>query len=282
MAPMPAHVVLTHHTDYVYDRPVQLGPQLVRLRPMPDLRAPAPGFDLRVEPAPLSLHWLQDPWGNAVGRLIPGGPTDRLALTVRLTLDMAARNPFDFLVEPAAVTWPFHYDVASADALAPFLRADQAGPLLQAMRLELAAPQDTVGMVIALAAATRDRIAYVVRMEAGVWPPERTLQEQRGSCRDSAWLVVQLLRLHGIAARFVSGYLVQATDAGLGAELHAWAEAYLPGAGWIGVDATSGLLCAEGHVAVAGSPGPIGAAPLDGTVEAGEARLTTSIRVVAA
>ena len=188
------------------------------------------------------------------------------------------------MLDPNAVQWPFSYVEADADALVPFRRASQPGPLLEALRAETAGP-DTVALVLALAARVRDRVAYIVREEPGVWPSEQTLEEARGSCRDSAWLLVELMRLHGIAARFVSGYLIQLQSGGQppvaadGAELHAWAEAYLPGAGWVGVDATSGFLAAEGHIALAASPEPGGASPLHGTVEAGSVRLETSIDV---
>ncbi len=270
-----------HRTDYIYERPVRLGPQTIRLRPLPDLHRTAGAYRLDIEPTPLSLQWLAEPGGNPVARILLPQPIARLGLTVALDLDMSPRNAFDFLLEPEASRWPFRYAPAAADALVAFRRPDHTGPALAALRDATAAPNETVAFLIALATAVRDRVGYVVRMEAGVWPVERTLGEGLGSCRDSAWVLVQLLRLHGVAARFVSGYLVQfPDDAGRdGAELHAWAEAYLPGAGWIGLDATSGLLTAEGHVALAASADPEGAAPLSGTVEPAQVRLETSVVV---
>ena len=277
---MPPRATLTHRTTYRYERPVRLGPQWLRLRPRPDPRAPTPGFHLQIDPAPAALYWQADACGNHVARLIFPDPLTRLDILVALTLDRSPRNPFAFVLDPPAAQWPFHYDPQDAEALAPFLRPDHPGPLLQALQANAPA-QETVAFLLALAAQVRDRVAYVVRMEPGVWPPDWTLREGQGSCRDSAWLLVQLLRLRGIAARFVSGYLIQQPEDGgpPSAELHAWAEAFLPGAGWIGADATSGLLAAEGHVALAAAPGPLAAAPLSGTVEPAGVRLETSVTV---
>ena len=172
---------------------------------------------------------------------------------------------------------PFTYASATVAALARYLAADPAEPGVQELADE-AGPAATVEWLLALTARVRDRLEYVVREEPGVWSPGQTLAEGRGSCRDSAWLLVQALRLRGVAARFVSGYLVQDE----GAELHAWAEAYLPGAGWVGVDATSGFLTAEQHIGLAAAPEPGGAAPLEGTVEPGPVHLTTSVQVLPA
>ena len=270
---------LVHRTEYHYERPVRLGPQWVRLRPLPDPRLPPAPYRLTVEPAPLSLHWQTDPLGNHVARLVLPQPLGLLVLEVEVTLDLTPANPFDFLLEPEAGQWPFRYAADLSDALMAFRRADHAGPLLEALWADTAQPAETVPFLLGLAARVRDAVAYIVRMEAGVWPPDRTLSEGRGSCRDSAWVLVQLLRMHGVAARFVSGYLVQQPEDGSVpvAELHAWAEAFLPGAGWVGVDATSGFLTAEGHIPLAASPDPVGAAPLSGTVEPGAVRLETSI-----
>lgn len=277
------HATLLHRTVYSYERPVMLGPQWIRLRPMPNPRAPQPGYRLGIEPQPTALHWLVDPLGNLVARAVVPGPTSRMQVEVELHLDLFPRNPFDFVLDVDAVAWPFRYAPDLADALAPFRRADHAGPLLAGMLAEAVPAADTVAFVLALGAAVRDRVAYVQRSAPGVWPPDRTLAEGQGSCRDTAWLLVQLLRLHGIAARFVSGYLLQPPEPGIpmppDAELHAWAEAFLPGAGWVGIDPTSGLLTAEGHVAIAASPDPAGAAPLVGTVEPARVTLDTSITV---
>lgn len=281
MAPL---IGLTHRTLYRFDRPVQLGPHLVRLRPMPNARAPILRYELNVDPAPQSVHWQQDALGNRLARVVMQGSVNHLDLTVELAADLAAVDPFSFLVEPDASHWPFAYDAASADDLAPVRRPDHPGPLLAGLRDGTAAPGAVVGKLLEWNRRVRDGVAYVTRMEPGVWDPDTTLREGRGSCRDSAWLLVQLLRLHGVAARFVSGYLIQLADGDRAAstdsaDLHAWAEAFLPGAGWIGLDATSGLLAAEGHVPLAASPHPIQAAPVIGTVESSVAVLDTKLHV---
>ena len=186
----------------------------MRLRPLPNPRFPPAPYALTVEPPPLSTHWQVDPLGNHVARLVLPGPLDRLMLEVAIDLDLTPRNAFDFLLEPESGAWPFLYAPETADALAPFRHPDHPGPLLQALCAETAAEAGTVPFLLSLAAQVRDRVAYIVRMEPGVWPPDRTLAEGRGSCRDSAWLLVQLLRMHGLAARFVSGYLVQHPEDG--------------------------------------------------------------------
>ena len=267
---------LLHRTVYDYGRAVRLGPQWVRLRPMPDPRGPEPSYALTVTPAPLSLHWQMDPEGNRVARMVLPPEVERLTLEVSVGVP-GPRNPFDFLLDPSAEAMPFTYAPATAAALARYMAPDPAEAGVQALADE-AGPVATVEWLLALTARVRDRLEYVVREEPGVWSPGQTLAEGRGSCRDSAWLLVQALRLRGVAARFVSGYLVQEE----GAELHAWAEAYLPGAGWVGVDATSGFLTAEQHIGLAAATEPGGAAPLEGTVEPGPVHLTTSVQVVAA
>ena len=279
---MSIHVALTHRTAYRYDRPVTLGPQTIRLRPAPHARTSILSYSLTIAPKPHFLNWLQDPQGNFLARVVFPERVTHFEVTVDLVADMATINPFDFFLEPEAETWPFEYDPVLEQELAPFRRLDPPEPLLQALidgvpRAELR----NVDKLIALNRLINSRVAYIVRMEPGVWPPEKTLAEARGSCRDSAWLLVHVLRHLGYAARFVSGYLIQLVgdvkplDGPDGptddfTDLHAWAEVYLPGAGWVGLDATSGLMTGEGHIPLAASPDPGSASPITGLVEEAE------------
>jgi uncharacterized protein (DUF2126 family) len=276
---MSIRVALQHRTTYRFDRNVGLGPHEIRLRPAPHCRTPILGYSLNVAPDRYFLNWQQDPYGNWVARLVFTEPADVLDILVDLTADMTVINPFDFFVEPYAEHTPFSYAPALAKELIPFLETTPAGPRLSAwlerFRPTVRPGEKTVDMLVRLNQQLQGEIAYLVRMEPGVQAPDETLQRAQGSCRDSGWLLVQILRHLGLAARFASGYLIQLTadvkplEGPAGPEhdftdLHAWAEVYLPGAGWIGLDPTSGLLAGEGHIPLACTADPGNAAPVIG------------------
>jgi uncharacterized protein (DUF2126 family)/transglutaminase-like putative cysteine protease len=282
---------LHHLTRYRYDRPVALAPQVIRLRPAPHCRTRIESYSLKVTPAQHFVNWQQDPNGNWLARFVFPEKTREFTITVDLIADMAVINPFDFFVEPFAESFPFAYPAEFAEELEPYLNAEPAGPKLAAFLASIPRErQTTVDVVVGLNQRLQREIRYLTRMESGVQTPEQTLAASAGSCRDSAWLQVQILRHLGLAARFVSGYLIQLRpdarplDGPAGAaqdfaDLHAWAEAYVPGAGWIGLDATSGLLCAEGHLPLAATPHFRAAAPITGSVEPSQATFSFEMTV---
>ncbi|HYI04559.1 MAG TPA: transglutaminase family protein, partial [Reyranella sp.] len=288
---MSIHVALHHRTTYTYDRLVALGPQVVRLRPAPHSRTAILSYSLRIEPKQHFINWQQDPQGNHLARLVFPEKTDRFEVVVDLVADMTVINPFDFFLEPDAEQWPFAYDPSLAAEIAPFRKVEPPGPLLSAWLAKVdRSKQRTVDFIVGLNARLQKDIGYIVRLEPGVQSCEETLGLAKGSCRDSGWLLVTILRHLGFAARFASGYLIQLMpdekplDGPEGpthdfTDLHAWCEIYLPGAGWIGLDPTSGLLTGEGHIPLACTPEPSSAAPIEGAVEESEVAFSYDMKV---
>jgi uncharacterized protein (DUF2126 family)/transglutaminase-like putative cysteine protease len=293
---MGIKVALEHRTSYTFDRLVEVHPHVVRLRPAPHSRTPIEAYSLQVEPADHFINWQQDAFGNFLARLVFPNRARQLTITVGLIADMKVINPFDFFIEDWAEHIPFEYPKALAEDLKPYLRpvdegGEGSGPgdLTQAWvkNFSVAPGTRTIDFLVALNRAVNDDVGYSLRMEPGVQTPDHTLRTGIGSCRDSAWLLVSILRQLGYAARFVSGYLVQLTSdvealdgpSGPAADftdLHAWTEVYIPGAGWIGLDPTSGLFAGEGHIPLSATPHPESAAPITGATEPCETTLDFS------
>jgi uncharacterized protein (DUF2126 family)/transglutaminase-like putative cysteine protease len=288
-------IALEHRTTYRFDRPIAIGPHVIRLRPAPHSRTPIEAYSLTISPADHFINWQQDPFGNHLARAVFPNKSSELDITVGLVADMRAINPFDFFIEDDAATYPFSYPAELAADLKPYLDIPAAarGPIFDEWVAKSAPPRDgqsTVQFLGALNSAVYRDVAYSARMEHGVHTPDETLTRQIGSCRDSAWLLVTALRHCGLAARFVSGYLVQlapdqpSVDGPSGptedfTDLHAWAEAYIPGAGWVGLDPTSALFAGEGHIPLAATPHPGSAAAITGSTEPAETIMDFSNRV---
>ncbi len=276
---MAVRVALTHRTTYKYERPASVGPQVVRLRPAPHNRTPIHSYALKLQPKDHFINWQQDPHGNYLARVVVPEKTNIFEVQVDLVADLESYNPFDFFLEPSAEESPFKYSEETIREIAIYLNPDPMTPALSNFLEKFdQRKRRTVDYLVELNRAVYEAVDYVIRMEPGVQTPTETLTIGKGSCRDSAWLMVQACRHLGLAARFVSGYLIQLepderpvhgpagpeTDF---TDLHAWCEVYVPGAGWIGLDPTSGLLTAEGHIPLACSPFPGSAAPIEGGVE---------------
>ena len=286
---MTIRVALQHRTTYRFSEPVTVHPHTVRLRPAPHSRTPITSYSLSVSPRDHFLNWQQDAFGNYLARLVFPEKVSELDITVDLVADMTVINPFDFFVEDYAENYPFSYPGELRSDLEPYLRpVDESGAgsgpgeLVRTwVERNVSWPAEgtrIVDFLVDINQKVRDSVDYTVRLEPGVQSPDQTLQVGIGSCRDSAWLLVSVLRQLGLAARFVSGYLVQLTSDSSTTDhpdgptedftdLHAWAEVYVPGAGWIGLDATSGLFAGEGHIPLCATPHPTSAAPISGATD---------------
>ena len=292
---MAIRVALNHRTHYRFDRLVSIAPHEVRLRPAPHCRTPILSYSLTVRPEKQFINWQQDAYGNFVARLTFPDQARELSIEADLVADMTVINPFDFFVESYAETYPFNYPSQLSAELGSFLNTEGVDSLFAAwlakLRAQIGSRKISINdFLVEINRQVQNNVAYLVRMEPGVQTCEQTLERGSGSCRDSGWLLVQALRHFGIASRFVSGYLIQLTadvkplDGPSGptrdfTDLHAWAEAYIPGAGWIGLDPTSGLLAGEGHIPLACSAIPGSAAPVIGATDLCEVQFEFSMQV---
>src|ERR1700739_2295872 len=279
---MAIRVAINHKTAYKYDRPVSLSPHVFRLRPAAHSRTPIEAYSLKITPKEHFINWQQDPFGNFQARVVFPEKTTELRVEVEVIADMIVINPFDFFVEEYAEKYPYKYQGQLPKELVPYLEITESGPLLMQWVNRVDKKEQPINdFLVALNQQLNKDISYSIRMEPGVQTAEQTLFRCIGSCRDSAWLFVQILRHLGLAARFVSGYLVQlksdekSLDGPSGPEndftdLHAWTEVFIPGAGWIGLDPTSGLFAGEGHIPLACTPDYASAAPVVGASDKAE------------
>lgn len=294
---MTIRVAIRHNTYYSFDRNVKLSPHIIRLRPAPHSRTPIQAYSLKIEPEEHFINWQQDAFGNFLARIVFPEACKKLSVEVECIVDMTVINPFDFFLEEDAEHVPFKYDKQSLKELTPYLALEATGEKFKATLKKVEQQRHpikdengetkairTIDFLVAANQCVKSLVDYTLRMEPGIQKPEETLEKGSGSCRDSAWLLVQLLRHCGIAARFASGYLVQlkpdvaALEGPSGpaedfTDLHAWCEVFLPGAGWVGMDPTSGLFAGEGHIPLACAPDPVSAAPISGFTDKCEVEL---------
>lgn len=274
---MSIKIALSHKTTYKFDRSVKLYPHIFRLRPAAHSRTAIEGYSFKIFPENHFINWQQDPFGNYQARVVFPENTTELRVDVEVIAKLQVINPFDFFIEEYAEHFPFTYDQSLQKELYPYLESSEKGEKLNQFvtQTKVFADIKTVDFLVYLNQAVFKILSYNIRLEPGVQSCEETLSIKSGSCRDFAWLLVHALRQHGIASRFVSGYIVQLTpdvkslDGPSGPEqdftdLHAWVEAYIPGAGWIGLDPTSGLLASEGHIPLCCTPDYESAAPVSG------------------
>lgn len=270
---MNPSLALRHGIHYRYDRAILLGPHVIRLHPTAHSRLPIRNYTLTLTPAPQTLYWQEDPFGNSVARALFGEKVHELAVVMETKVDWVSINPFDFLLDRSVECWPFSYDLPLLKALAPYLEVSAQGVHFQAFVAALPSRiTPTVAFLAHLTQQVAHHVTYTSRLEAGIQNCETTLREKTGSCRDNAWLLIQIARQLGLAARFVSGYLIELADTISvktpdSLALHAWVDVFLPGAGWVGLDPTSGLFAGPGYLPLACVPDPIFATPVEGTCE---------------
>lgn len=262
-------IEINHTTRYDFGTPARLGLHTLLLRPREghDLRIARSELDI----APLAfLTWRRDLYDNVLGLAAFGeAPTSELSIESRLEVELYDTTPLDFLVDDHALHIPFNYKPEEHIALAPYLSSDYANDarLLRWVEQFRRVPRgtETYTVVDRMNHQIHADFGYEVREEEGVRTPAETLGLKKGSCRDLAALFLESCRHIGIAARFVSGYVHgPATEAG-GASTHAWAEVYLPGAGWKGFDPTNDVIVGSDHIPVAVHRHPEAIPPVAGT-----------------
>ncbi len=257
---------IQHFTRYQYSQKVVLNPHLMFLTPQQRSYFDTEKSTISIVPEPTAVHERVDMLGNAHACAWFEGATEHLSVELAHTIQLRPFNPFGFLLTEL-VAFPFTffvYDPEKSFFLQPFLQTEQDPKLAQYVIRAMDGTPDLVSFLSDLTGHLHDQWEHIIREEQDLWSPDHTFQQRRGSCRDLSWMLVHMLRNVGLAARFVSGYAFN-PELAEGHELHAWAEVYLPGAGWIGLDPSLGLLADNQYIPLATGHHPKWIAPVQGS-----------------
>lgn len=273
---------IQHQTTYTYSQAVELLPHQLRLRPRVSGTQLLHQFSAQVLPIPESQTLALDAEGNSVIHLRWGRQlTQQLQIQMTAQVETLCTNPFDFVLEPWATHFPINYPTLTLHSLHPYLTPPLPpigfDPIAYQLAQEIAQACDQ-NIVLFLSQLTQklyENSTYQIRETGSPWPPCLTWQKQSGSCRDLTVLFMECCRCMGLAARFVSGYQEGDPDS-TDRHLHAWAEVYLPGAGWRGYDPTHGLAVADQHIPLVAAAHPLNAAPITGSIRGLGAERTMS------
>ncbi|NJM67620.1 MAG: transglutaminase family protein [Acaryochloris sp. RU_4_1] len=258
---------IVHSTTYTYPNLVVLSPHLLRLRPRSTGEQQVLDFDLKIVPQPSGLNQILDAEGNSVVRCWWSDTTlTTLAVTASSQVITTCTNPFSFLLEPWATHFPIDYPRSLVTVLFPYIHQDLDAVATQlAQEIAIAVKSNVVDFLMRLNQRINQECHYQIRETGQPWPPWMTWTKKQGSCRDFVRLFMAACRGMGLATRFVSGY--EAGDPEHEQTLHAWAEVYLPGAGWRGFDPTMGVAVCDRHVALFASAWPQQTNPIEGGLQ---------------
>lgn len=270
---------IEHLTQHIYERPVSFSDHALFLRPLDSHRRHVGRFEVATTPA-ATQRWVRDAYGNLVLRCNFGLSESKvLEFKTRIEVEVAEDNPFDFILESHATAYPFSYREPDLSSLKSYLDTKAGAGAFRALDWfykvvpSPSGHSDVVQFLSELNEAIRREINYIRRDEEGIQNPDTTIDLGSGSCRDMAVLFISILRQLGFAARFCSGYLYD-PPVGEGGEhafnravgsMHAWAEVYLPGAGWKGFDPTNGILANGFFIPCGVSHDPQNVNPIQGS-----------------
>ncbi|MCB1195380.1 transglutaminase family protein [bacterium] len=269
------HIV--HRTLYTFSKPVFLEPHTVRLIPRNDPFQKIRDFKISISPVPSGTSNILDMDGTVTHFVWFNGMTDYLTIDVSCIVENNLENPFAFLLYPDSSESLLEYPAHILSQLRRELQTAAPVPVFQPIIdfLLKTSEKDTVSFLMQLTEYCYTHFEYEARLKGAPLPPQMTLAQRKGSCRDIAVLFMEVCRHAGIAARFVSGYYYDESNNRL-PELHAWVETYLPGAGWRGFDPSNGIMAANNHIPLCVSPDPLLTVPIHGTYR-GSARSTIAI-----